>query len=181
VNTTQNTQQQFQAAMNAIRNANGVGCIFDIPAAPTGKTVDLTKATVQYTPGSGPVQSLPWSSGLNTCAGGWYYDSVTTPTNIHVCPGICATINADPKAQLDLVVACKPPGTPGAGGTGQGGNGPGGNGPGGGGTANAGGTAGAAGKPGAGGYQCLLDGQSCQSGADCCGGTCTGGVCLTIH
>src|SRR5262249_42445371 len=47
VNTAGNTQQQFQDAMNAIRNANGVGCVFKIPVAPTGKFVDLTHATVR--------------------------------------------------------------------------------------------------------------------------------------
>lgn len=177
VNTTGNTQQQFQDAMNAIRNANGVGCIFDIPAAPSGKTVDLTKATVQYTPSTGAVVNVPWAANANGCvAGNWYYDSVTKPTSVHLCPGICATVNADPKARVDVIVACQPPGTPGAGGAGQGGTGPGG-----GGTAGTAGAAGTAGKPGAGGIQCLLDGQSCQTGADCCGGTCNGGVCITLH
>jgi hypothetical protein len=174
VNTTQNTQQQFQDAMNAIRNANGVGCIFSIPAPPSGKTVDLTKATVQYTPGTGAPQSLPWATGVSACKGSWYYDSVTTPTDIHICPGICASINTDPKARVDVIVACKPPATGGGGAPGGGGT------PGGGGSPN-GGASGAAGRPGAGGVACLLDGQSCLTGADCCGGSCNGGVCLTLH
>lgn len=176
-----NTQTQFENAMNAIRNANGVGCIFNIPPAPSGKVVDLTKATVQYTPGSGAVQVLPWDTSAATCNGGWYYDSLAKPSKIHLCPGICSTINADPKARVDVIVACKAPGS-GAGGAGQGGSGSGagGTGSGAGGTGQ-GGRSGAGGAVGAGGAACLLDGQSCQTGSDCCGGTCTGGVCATIH
>jgi hypothetical protein len=158
VNTSGNTQQQFRDAMNTIRNANGVGCVFNIPPAPSGRSVDLTRATVQYTPGSGAVQGLPWTADAGACNGGWYYDNLTNPTSIRLCPGACTNINADPQARVDVIVACAPPGTPGAGGA-----------------------PGAGGVTGAGGYACLLNGQSCTTGADCCNGSCLGGVCGNLH
>jgi hypothetical protein len=171
VDTTANSQAQFQAAMNAIRTANKATCDYTIPAVPAGKVLQPRDATVQYTSGTKAPVGVTWVATAAACSpttGGWYYNSVTSPAQVHLCPSTCTTVQADPLAHIDVLLACVPPGVPGGGGgtTGAGGTGP-------------GGTAGAAGAGGA--APCLLTGQSCQAAADCCGGSCTGGICVLVR
>jgi hypothetical protein len=37
----------------------------------------------------------------------WYYDSLTNPTRIVLCPSACTTVTADPMAKLDILLGCK--------------------------------------------------------------------------
>jgi hypothetical protein len=159
------TQVAFLNAMNAIREANEVGCDFEIPSPPAGMAVDYTQVTVSYTPGSGSAQDLAWVSSDADCdaqSGGWYYDRNAAPTRMLLCEATCTAVQADEQAQIDIQFGCVTPVTPGSGGAGgEGGAGTG-----------AGGT-----PDGGGGPACLLDGQSCQTDADCCSGVCTNGLC----
>jgi len=161
VNASGNTGAQFQQALNSIRTANLVGCDFAVPAPSGGGVVDFSRATVQYTPGGGGPSSLAWRTSAAACdptTGGWYYNSSTAPNHILLCDASCTKVGADSKVRIDVELACLPPGTPGAGGAGNGG---------------ATGTGGSS--------ACLLDGQSCTSASECCTGSCTGGICGTIH
>jgi len=152
-----------------------------VPAPAKGKTIDFSRATVRYTPGTGAAQVLPWKAAAAQCstAGGWYYNSDAAPNQVLLCDASCKTVVADVAAKIDVVLACEPPGTT----TGSGGAG---NGTGG--ATGSAGSVGAAGAPGAGGAStgaggagsCLLAGQSCQTAAECCGGMCTAGVCMSV-
>ncbi len=171
VNTGANTETEFENAMNAIRNANNVACDYDVPPAPNGKAVDLTRATVEYTSGTAAAVDLAWASSASACdstSGGWYYDGTVGQAKIHLCPVTCTKVEADSNASIQLLLACEAPGSSGAGG--------------GGGVGNAGGASSVGdagpGTGGAGGTSaCLLDGQSCSTSADCCSKSCVGGVC----
>ena len=152
-----------------------------MPAPAKGKTIDFSRATVRYTPGTGAAQVLPWKAAAAQCSttGGWYYNSDAAPNQVLLCDASCKTVVADVAAKIDVVLACEPPGTT----TGSGGAG---NGTGG--ATGSAGSVGAAGAPGAGGAStgaggagsCLLAGQSCQTAAECCGGMCTAGVCMSV-
>ncbi len=158
VNASGDTGAQFLQALNSIRTANAVGCDFAVPAPSGGKVVDFSSATVEYTPGSGSAMSLAWVASASACdpkSGGWYYDSATAPNHMLLCDASCTAVEADPKAKLDVMVGCLPPGTNGSGG------GPG--------TGTGGSTS-----------MCLLDGQSCTSAGDCCSTICSTGVCGTV-
>jgi von Willebrand factor type A domain len=162
VNASGDTGAQFLQALNSIRTANAVGCDFAVPAPSGGKVVDFSSATVEYTPGGGSATSLTWVASASACdptSGGWYYDSATAPNDMLLCDASCAAVQADPKAKLDVMVGCLPPGTNGTGGA-----------------AGTGGTGGTGGTTGT----CLLDGQSCTSASACCSDICSSGVCGTV-
>jgi hypothetical protein len=168
IDTGSNTEAQFESAMNSIRTANKVSCEYAVPASPSGQVIDLSRATVKYTPGAGAAADLPWVTGAAACgASGWYYDSVQNPGKILLCPTTCTQVEADPGARIDILLACEPPGSEGTGGAAGAGGAPG--------TGGAAGSGGAAGNP-----ACLLNGQSCQTDGECCSGTCNT-VCTQIN
>jgi hypothetical protein len=171
VNASGDTGAQFLQALNSIRTANAVGCDFAVPAPSGGRVIDFSSATVQYTPGGGNPTSLSWVASASKCdptSGGWYYDSSTAPNHMLLCDASCTEVKADPKAKVDVMLACLPPGTHGGGGAANGG------------AANGGASNGGA--PGTGGSgACLLDGQSCTSAGACCNNICSAGVCASIR
>ncbi len=177
VDTSGNAEAQFLAAMTAIRAANDLGCQYAIPKAPSGKTLDLTGATVEYTPSGKAERNLKNVASAAACktADGWYYGS----NKINLCPTTCTSVSADAGAKIEILLACEDNQNGSGGTSGAGGNA---GSSGAGGTAGAGGTSGAGGTAGAGGAgACLLSGQSCATDGDCCQGFCLGGVCGTIQ
>jgi uncharacterized membrane protein YgcG len=176
VDTTGDAEKQFLDAMNAIREANRVGCEFAIPAPKAGEAIDYGRVAVDYTPGGGKLQSLAWVSAAKACStkGGWYYDDNAAPTKISLCADTCSAVQADTQAKLDIYLACsdEPPGGSGSGGSGSGSGGS----SSGSGGASSGGTG--SGSGGSSSPACLLSGQSCEANGDCCSGECSG-VCLS--
>ncbi|HEX4477540.1 MAG TPA: hypothetical protein VH142_20765 [Polyangiaceae bacterium] len=180
VDTSGNAEAQFLAAMTAIRAANDLGCAYAIPKAPSGKTVDLGGATVEYTPSGKAERDLKNFASAAACktADGWYYGS----NKINLCPTTCTSVSGDAGAKIEILLACQDDQNGSGGASGAGGNA---GSSGAGGTAGAGGTSGAGGTAGSGGAggasSCLLSGQSCATDGDCCQGFCLGGVCGTIQ
>jgi hypothetical protein len=109
VDTNQNVNQQFLAALNMIRGS-ALGCQYQIPV-PTSGQPDFTKVNVQYTPGSGGAPSvLPNVPNAAACpmnGAGWYYDNPTAPTQIILCPGSCTTVSADTTGSIDILLGCQ--------------------------------------------------------------------------
>jgi hypothetical protein len=112
ISTTSNVTQQFQAALDKIRGSS-LPCEYTLPKPTTG-TPDYEKVNVQVTSGAGAKSLLPLA-GANasacTAAGGWYYDvdpkTGGTPTKVIICPSSCTSLNADPNAQIDVLLGCK--------------------------------------------------------------------------
>ena len=97
----------FLAALKAIQSSS-IGCEYSIPPSPQGGMIDLTKVNVQYTPGGGAAKTEKNVANKAACAGGdgWYYDDPAKPTKIELCPGTCATVQADASAKIDVVLGC---------------------------------------------------------------------------
>jgi hypothetical protein len=108
--TGQNLEQQFEAALNAIRVA-ALPCQYKVPVPDSG-SADFSKVNVQYTSGAGVASGVPYveTSGQCGTGSGWYYDvdptGGGTPTAILVCPGTCSTLESDSKGRVDVVVGC---------------------------------------------------------------------------
>jgi hypothetical protein len=97
------------AALKAIQG-NALSCDFPYPQAEDGGMADPTRINVDYTagtPGSMP-QRIFQVTDAAACGTqpGWYYDSPTMPTRIHLCPASCTTVSADPGAALDIQIGC---------------------------------------------------------------------------
>ncbi len=111
INTmSQDVEQQFVAALSAIRGAS-LPCQYEVPVPESG-LVDYGRVNVQYTSGAGVATGLPYVTTAAGCGtgGGWYYDTNPaqgTPSAILVCPSTCSTVQADSKGRVDVVVGCQ--------------------------------------------------------------------------
>ncbi len=109
VDTSQNVNQQFLDALNAIRGT-ALGCTYKIPTPEAG-TADFDLINVKYVPGSGgAAQTFPHVANQAACpanGNGWYYDDATNPQNILLCDSTCTEVKGDAKGEVDIVVGCK--------------------------------------------------------------------------
>lgn len=99
----------FSAKMKEIRS-EALGCDFEIPPPPSGQELDPNEVNFSYTPqGMGTPKLLLRADDLADCNGlpGWYYDSNNAPTKIILCPASCATVQADPAAEVSALFGCK--------------------------------------------------------------------------
>jgi hypothetical protein len=110
VDTGGNVQQQFLAAMNAIRHA-ALGCSYSIPLPTDGSPPDYSKVNVIYTPGGGgPPVTIPYVMSKAMCpaapSNGWYYDNPASPMQILLCDSTCGTVEADSMGEIDIELGC---------------------------------------------------------------------------
>ncbi len=106
VNTTSaaTTSSDLRAAIGKIKAAQ-LSCDYTLPPPPTGKSIDVNAVNVNYTTG-GMTTTLGYSADCSN-AGGWHYDSTTTPTKIIMCPTICTTLQNDTSGgKVDIVFGC---------------------------------------------------------------------------
>lgn len=106
VNTTSaaTTSADLRAAIGKIKAAQ-LSCDYTLPPPPAGKTIDVNAVNVNYTTG-GMTTTLGYSADCSN-AGGWHYDSTTTPTKIIMCPTICTTLQNDKAGgKVDIVFGC---------------------------------------------------------------------------
>ncbi len=101
--TPSQTGEQLSDALPAIRTAT-VSCSFDIPAAPTGQTLDYTKVNVQVT-SKGTPATAAYSADCKDPTG-WRYDNPTAPKQIELCDTQCSAVKADAYSSVNLVLGC---------------------------------------------------------------------------
>jgi len=101
------TEQDLLKAFGAIQTSN-VSCDFAVPAPPKDLHFSFDNVNVTYTPGSGAQRTLSRVRDAASCgsSGGWYYDSNSAPSQIHLCAGTCTTVQADPSAALSVLYSC---------------------------------------------------------------------------
>jgi hypothetical protein len=111
IKSTGNVEQQFTAALTAIRGAS-LPCQYQVPLPDSGMP-DFTRVNVEYTSGAGVQSGLPYVESAARCGtgGGWYYDTDPTqggtPRALFVCPTTCSTLTADTKGRVDVVIGCQ--------------------------------------------------------------------------
>jgi hypothetical protein len=75
-----------------------------------GEAIDPALVNVNYTPGSGgAVVEFGQVANLAACtaqAGGWFYDNPAKPTTLTLCPTTCASVQADQKAKIQILLGC---------------------------------------------------------------------------
>jgi hypothetical protein len=98
-----NTETALLAALEAIQKIS-VACSFAMPEPlDPGTPIDPQEVNVTYN--SQPIKQV---SGEGACGnGGWYYDDPTNPAIIEICPSTCDAIQADDKAQVEIVLGCQ--------------------------------------------------------------------------
>ena len=108
VDTNQNVNMQFLAALNTIRGT-ALGCQYEIPK-PDGGVPDYGKVNVQYAPGGGgkveEISNFKDKAHCPASGDGWYYDNNAAPTLILLCPATCTKVSADSTGEVDVVLGC---------------------------------------------------------------------------
>ena len=107
VDTGGNVNQQFLAAMNAIRNS--ASCTFQIPLPPGGGTPDYNQVNIVFTPSGGTPKTIPYVMSKANCptnGDGWYYDDPNNPTSINLCETTCGSVQADTNGSVDITLGC---------------------------------------------------------------------------
>lgn len=114
VDDSATTTQQFIDALNTIRGT-ALGCDYQIPASPTGQTLDYFRVNVRFTdPAASAPQTLYYVGSSAKCdptLGGWYYDADPStsaiPSRISVCPTNCTQFQATPLGRVDIELGCE--------------------------------------------------------------------------
>lgn len=100
------TQEEFSAALNAIRNV-ALPCDFTIPPPTTG-TIDPALVNVEFN-GDAAKSVFPKVAGAAACVAGeqnWYYDDENAPTKVVMCPAACDTLKVG-NGRIDILFGCK--------------------------------------------------------------------------
>jgi hypothetical protein len=80
----------FEQVASSVVSEAHVACDLGIPAAPEGQTLDPKKVNVSIRlPGADAIKLGKVGAADCGDAGGWYYDSDTTPTQVTLCPKSC--------------------------------------------------------------------------------------------
>jgi hypothetical protein len=83
-------------------------CEWQLPAAGSGKTLDLDKVNVKLSGGAGAALSLGRVPSAAACtAGAWYYDNPTTPTRLVACPATCDSIKSSGYTEASVLLGCQ--------------------------------------------------------------------------
>jgi hypothetical protein len=101
--------QSFVTTLLNISN-DKLACEYTIPTSnDPNLPLDPNKVQVVYTPAVGAPEEIPRAQSLADCAtssaGGWYYDSPTSPSKILVCPCTCSRFAA---GKVDIRLGCAP-------------------------------------------------------------------------
>jgi hypothetical protein len=86
-----------------------VGCEYEIPPAPEGKTFDRDLVNVVYEASTGGETTFPRVASAEACADhtGWLYDDPIDPARVTLCPSTCAIVQADNAAKVRLGFGCE--------------------------------------------------------------------------
>ena len=105
-----NASAELLAALKAIQGSQ-VACTFQMPTMGSmGEVIDPSLVNVNYTPGGGGAAvEFGQVANLAACtaqAGGWFYDNPAKPTTLTLCPTTCASVQADQKAKIEILLGC---------------------------------------------------------------------------
>jgi hypothetical protein len=109
VNAGGSADQQFLAALNAIRGSV-LGCTYQIPV-PSSGSANYQEVNIVYTPGGGgspmTIPQVPSMAMCPSSGNAWYYDNPSAPTEIILCGSTCGTIEADTTGSVGITLGCQ--------------------------------------------------------------------------
>lgn len=99
----------FEEIARGVVEGVPVACEFPIPEAPMGMMLDLDEIRLTYSAGDGSRTALTRASAAAACgADGWHFDDAASPASIVLCPELCAVVQADEAARIDIALGCFP-------------------------------------------------------------------------
>ncbi|MEM9073903.1 MAG: vWA domain-containing protein [Myxococcota bacterium] len=103
--------ERLVAALESIREAS-FSCDQQLPEAPDGMTLDLTRINVEFLSGTGRsvIPFVEDAEGCDETLGGWHYSGGgegEMPDGIALCPATCESVNRQPDGRLEIRVGCE--------------------------------------------------------------------------
>ena len=94
----------FQAMAQGVIDGARVACEYAMPAPPPGEQIDPATALARYTSGGGATKDFSQVASADQCAPDKFY---IEGDRIKLCPATCDAVQADTKANVKLLFACK--------------------------------------------------------------------------
>jgi len=96
------------ALAKAIADIRGkaLGCIYDLPAAPAGQSIDPSQVNVDMTVDGAAKGLKKRSDPMDTCAGEGCWD-YTADGKVEILGGACSSILAAQSVKVDILVGCE--------------------------------------------------------------------------
>lgn len=107
--STPNWDSVFDEMAETVIQNNVVSCTLPIPEAPFSYTFEASKLNVDVVEATSTTSTrILKVADESACLGrdGWYYDSPTDPTSVHLCPTTCDTAQAHHDTAIDLWFGC---------------------------------------------------------------------------
>lgn len=105
-----NAQEELVAALKEIQKTT-LGCVFAMPEAAAGETIDPKQVNLTYTPTGANmpivIKQVENEAACSANGGwGWYYDDPNNPAIITICPDLCTNVQADKSGKIKVVLGC---------------------------------------------------------------------------
>lgn len=94
----------FQEMAKGVIDGARLSCEYAMPAPPPGEQIDPATAVARYTSGSGATKDFDQVASADQCAADKFY---IEGDRIKLCPATCDAVQADTKANVKLLFACK--------------------------------------------------------------------------
>jgi hypothetical protein len=91
------------AGLDSIAKRVVVKCLYDVPAAPTGQTIDASTTNLIYGDGTG-ASYLVLQNGADVCDKGFHF--INNMSQIEICGSTCTQLTSNPQASLSLLFGC---------------------------------------------------------------------------
>jgi hypothetical protein len=94
----------FGPLQQAVVESAPLPCEYDIPAPPTGSSLDPSRVNIEVVTMSAEPRTLPRAADKAACGTevAWYYDDAKAPTRINMCPSACDAISGGGSVQIKL-------------------------------------------------------------------------------
>ena len=102
-NTSSYDRMFEELADNAIAGSQ-VPCQYELPAAPEGKQYNFDGVILRYTASDASVEEFRSVDSQGDCADSRTY--FASGASVRLCPAACSAVQADPGAQIQLIVSC---------------------------------------------------------------------------
>jgi hypothetical protein len=93
----------LSAGLDSIAKRVVVKCLYDVPQAPTGQTIDASNTNLIYGDGTGD-SYLVLQNGAENCDKGFHF--INGMSQIEICKSTCDQLTSNPKASLSLLFGC---------------------------------------------------------------------------
>jgi len=102
------TRTQTRVERRVEREVQTVPCTWEIPAPPSGESLDPARVNVELAPPgerSIAVSKVADEAACGT-ADGWFYDDPSAPSSVVACPATCGRIDSAPDIRVNLLFGC---------------------------------------------------------------------------